>query len=59
MKYYLLLPLAVAGLMALAGCEADSDDAPRVQTSTTTTEETRLHHPAASTTTETHSVRSY
>ena len=56
MKYYLLLPLAVAGL--LVGCAENDDDHPRVQTSTTTTEETSLHHPAAATT-ETRTVRSY
>ncbi len=59
MKHYLLLPVAVAGLMSLAGCETDDDDTPRVRTSTTTTEETRVHQPAVSTTTETRSVRTY
>ena len=59
MKKYILLSLAVAGLMSLPGCATDDDDDARVHTSTTTTEESRVHQPAASVTTETRAVRTY
>lgn len=59
MKYYLLFPLVIAALMILAGCAThDDDDAPRVHTSTTTTEETRVSQPVGATT-ETRSIRTY
>lgn len=59
MKLYLLLPMAIAGLIILTGCSTyDDDDAPRVHTSTTTTEESRVHSPVGATT-ETRSIRTY
>ena len=58
MKIFLIVPLVVAGFMALPACTTVEEDHPHLQSTTTTTEETTVHHPV-STTTETHAVRTY
>lgn len=58
MKTFLIVPLIVAGFMALPACTTVEETHPRVQSTTTTTEESSVRRPA-STTTETHAVRTY
>ena len=58
MKKFLIVPLILAGFMALPACTTVEEDHPHMQSTTTTTEETSVRRPV-STTTETHAVRTY
>ena len=58
MKTIVLTCLAIAAVLSFSACTTVEDQHTPVHTSTTTTEETTVHHPVQATT-ETHTTRTY